>query len=57
MACMMIDPMNFQIIGRSDEIVKCPLTGANYLSKSQGEVCPVCSLCEIGHEGLGLSIQ
>ena len=56
MACMMIDVKNFQIIGRSDETVKCPLTNARYLKSNEGQLCSVCNLSEIGYECLGLNI-
>ena len=38
--------------------VKCPLDGAVFeKAKYHGQVCPVCGMCKLGEDVLGLSIQ
>jgi hypothetical protein len=55
-ACFTIDASSFKILKKDDETTKCPLTNAVFLKTEIGKICPICNLCEIGAECLGLTL-
>ena len=36
------------------DVVECPLDGASFRDEKRGMVCPVCELCELGFDAVGL---
>jgi hypothetical protein len=51
-----IDALNLEILGKAEETVKCPFTGASFKASARGQISPICNLCEIGKECLGLTL-
>lgn len=51
-----IDAKELVILGKSEEVKVCPLDKAHFKAKSAGQVCSVCSTCEIGKETIGMKI-